>query len=74
MEIILTYPKFLEKFIKYIAEQIGGFNNEDINYTKMKFYNFENNENPNIMIFKNKIIFANNKKFKEMFPNDDIIG
>lgn len=55
-------------------QQEGGFNDQDIQSTKMKFYNFENNEDPAIMIFKNKTIFAQNKMHKEIFSNHDILG
>lgn len=64
----------MDKLINFISEQKGGFDEYDVYSTKMKFYNFENNDDPAIMIFKNKVIFAQNKKHKEIFPGHDLLG
>lgn len=74
MDIMLSHPKIIDLFLNYISKQVGSFDENDVSNTKIKYYNFENNEDPAIMIFKNKVIFAQNKKHNEIFENHELLG
>lgn len=57
-----------------MSEQDGGFDLKDIEDTKVKFKEFEESDEPILMMFKNKVVFAVNEHFRDTFPHHQIIG